>query len=218
MRGTSPMKLARRPVAIGAADPNWAGAAAAALDAAGIDVIEIVPEPNGLQETDAAVVVLAFDVDGLRMGVELCNVSVSVLAVGPKDMDLTIELLEVGALGYVDAEAGFGEIVAAVEQLLDGHAVVPPAALGTLLRRVVERRRSQRAEMERLDELTVREREVLDLVAAGLTNDAIAERLYISAGTARTHLQRVFRKLDVHTRADAVTFAARCGLDIGRGQ
>lgn len=212
------MKPSSRPVAIGATDPNWAGAAAAALDAAGIDVIEIVLEPGGLQETEAEVAVLAFDAEGLRAGVELSDPSVSVLAVGPKDMDLTIDLLEFGALGYLDAEAEFGEVVVAVEQLLDGHAVVPPAALGTLLRRVVERRRALRVEMERLDVLTAREREVLELVAGGLTNDAIAERLFISTATARTHLQRVFRKLDVHTRADAVAFAARCGLEIGRGE
>jgi DNA-binding NarL/FixJ family response regulator len=125
-----------------------------------------------------------------------------------------LELLEDGALGYLPDDSSFSEISRAVEHLLDGHAVVPPAALGTLLRRVVERRRVRSADAEALESLTPREREVFEYAARGRNNGAIAVALYISPATARTHLQRVYKKLDIHSRAEAVAFAARCGLDI----
>ncbi|NND03062.1 MAG: response regulator transcription factor [Acidimicrobiia bacterium] len=126
-----------------------------------------------------------------------------------------VELLEAGALGFLPDDAPFETIVDAVGQLAEGHAVVPPAALGTLLRRVVERRRIRAADAEALDELTTREREVFEHAARGRDNDAIAAELFISPATARTHLQRVFKKLGVHTRSEVVAFAARCGIDIG---
>ncbi len=84
--------------------------------------------------------------------------------------------------------------------------------LGGLLRHVVHRRRAARADLDRLATLTSRERDVLELVAGGLDRAAIAERLFISTDTVRTHLMRMFRKLDVHSQREAVAFAARCGL------
>jgi DNA-binding NarL/FixJ family response regulator len=203
-----------RRVAIGACDPNWAGAVTAALAGAGIEVVAIASEPLEIPVVGVTVAVLAFDADGLREGVQAVDVPAGVLAVGPDDMDLMVELLEAGALGYLLDDSGFDEITRAVEQLLGGHAVVPPAALGTLLRRVVDRRRARSADTVALESLTPREREVFESAARGCDNDAIAATLYISAATARTHLQRVFKKLGVHSRAEAVGFAVRCGLDI----
>ena len=203
-----------RRVAIGATDPVWAGAVSAALAGADIDVVGIALELHRVPTVGVAAVVLAFDADGLRSGVRALSVAAGVLAVGPDDLDLTVELLEAGALGYVPDDSGFEEITRAVGQLLDGHAVVPPAALGTLLRRVVERRRVRTADVAALESLTAREREVFECAARGRDNDAIAATLYISPATARTHLQRAFKKLDVHSRAEVVAFAVRAGIDI----
>ncbi len=202
-----------RSVAIGAADPIWAGAVSAALGAA-VDVASVVADPDALAGVGADVVVAAFDADGLRRTLEVVDIDVAVLAVGPDSMDVMVDVLEAGALGFLPDDCGFDEISHAVEQLLEGHAVVPPAALGSLLRRVVERRRIRAADAAALDTLTPREREVFEHAARGRDNDAIAADLFISPATARTHLERVFKKLGVHTRAEAVAFAARCGLDI----
>lgn len=203
-----------RRVAIGSEDANWAGALSAALAGVGVEVAAIASEPLQVSDIGISVVVLAFDPAGLRKGVTAVGSSVGVLAIGPNDMELMLELLEDGALGYLPDDSGFSEISRAVEHLLDGHAVVPPAALGTLLRRVVERRRVRREDAEALESLTPREREVFEYAARGRDNEAIADALFISPATARTHLQRVFKKLDIHSRAEAVAFAARCGLDI----
>lgn len=191
-------------VAVHAPHPNWVGAVSAALAAAGYHPVGADPE--------APVTVVGGDATDLREAVAAAPDTTLVLAVGPDDPEVMVELLEAGAFGYVLEEAGFERICEAVAQLLDGHAVVPPAMLGTLLRRIVVRRRVERGDAERLAALTGREREVLELVAQGCDNDAIADRLYISPATARTHLQRVFKKIDVHSRAEAVAFAARCGI------
>jgi DNA-binding NarL/FixJ family response regulator len=135
-----------------------------------------------------------------------------VLAVGEATSERMIAALEAGALGYVAATAPFDQIADGVRSVGDGHGVVPPLMLGALLRHVVHRRRAAQADLDRLVTLTVREREVLELVADGLDRAAIAQQLFISPDTVRTHLMRMFRKLDVHTQAEAVAFAARCGL------
>jgi DNA-binding NarL/FixJ family response regulator len=90
--------------------------------------------------------------------------------------------------------------------------LVKPFALDEFVARV--RRLLERAEGRTVLEsaLTTRELEVLRLVAEGLGRDAIAKRLFISPRTVGTHSERIFKKLDVHTRAEAVSFAYRHGL------
>jgi two-component system NarL family response regulator len=142
----------------------------------------------------------------------------AVLVLGTDDAATMVASLEAGAIGYLPRDSTLDEIARAVEAVAGGEAVVPPLMLGSLLRHVVRRRRTERADLERLLALTDRERQVFDLLAAGLDRGAIAERLFISVGTVRSHLQNLFRKLNVHTHAEAVGLAARCGLvitDIG---
>lgn len=203
-----------RTVSIGASDGIWAGAVAAALAGADLEVAAVVDSPDAVADFRSGVAVLAFAAEGLKRGLAVADADVDVLAIAPDDSELMIELLEAGALGFLPQDAGFEDITGAVQQLLEGHAVVPPAALGTLLRRIVERRRINAVDAAALESLTPREREVFEHAAQGRDNEGIAAILFISPATARTHLQRVFRKLDVHTRAEVVAFAARCGLDI----
>ena len=136
------------------------------------------------------------------------------LAIGPDDPNSMVEALETGVVGYLPTGSAFEDVADAVRAVADGQAVVPPAMLGALLRHVVRRRRADRASLQQLEALTDREREVFDMLAAGHDRATIAEALFISVGTVRSHLQRVFRKLDVHTHAEVVAFAARCGLAI----
>ena len=90
--------------------------------------------------------------------------------------------------------------------------VVKPFAVDEFVARV--RRLLERAEGRTISEsaLTPRELEVLNLVAEGLSRDQIASRLFISPRTAGTHIERIFRKLSVHSRAEAVSFAYQHGL------
>ena len=125
-----------------------------------------------------------------------------------------LDAVAAGATGVVEAEATFDEIANVIGQVAVGHAVVPPAMLGALLRSVVDRRRREREAQQELDVLTPREREVFEQAARGRDRDGIAGALFISPATARTHLQRVFAKLGIHSKAEAVALAARCGLNL----
>lgn len=189
-------------MAVTGLEPTFAGALSAFLSAQ--PSIEVV-DPN-----EAVVVIIGRPADAEPLFVE--RSVASILVVGPDDPQAMIAALEAGALGYLPDGSHLDQIASAVHSVSDGEAVVPPLMLGSLLRHVVHRRRAERAEIERLEQLTDREREVFDLLATGLDRSAIAERLFISVGTVRSHLQRVFRKLDVHSHAEAVAFAARCGI------
>jgi len=198
-------------VAIVAADGMFAGAMAAALAGRGFSVGAVAGSPTDIDLSSADVIVLASwtpaDVTSIAE-----HARPVVLIEGGSDEMLTA--IAAGAVGVVEADAAFDRIAETVHQVADGHAVVPPAMLGVLLRSVVERHRREREAMESLEVLTPREREVFELTARGQDRDQIAEKLFISPATARTHLQRVFAKLDIHSRAEAVALAARCGLDV----
>jgi len=128
------------------------------------------------------------------------------------DEDALLRAIETGADGYSSGVTGLSGLVEAIEAIARGESVVPPAMLGPLLRRLIERQREAAQAAERLVKLTPREREVLGLLVDGLDHEGIAEQLYISPETARTHLQRVLRKLGVRSRVEAITLVAQTGL------
>jgi DNA-binding NarL/FixJ family response regulator len=134
------------------------------------------------------------------------------LVLGPDDPGAMIDAIEQGAIGYLASGSPLDDVGRAVRTVAEGQAVVPPLMLGALLGHVVRRRRSERSHLDRLQTLSSREREVFDLLSSGLDRSGIATRLFISVGTVRSHMQRLFRKLDVHSQAEIVAFAARCGL------
>jgi two-component system, NarL family, response regulator DevR len=120
-----------------------------------------------------------------------------------------VHAIESGVDGYVADSASIGP---AIEALARGESVIPPAMLGPLLRRLIERQREAAAAAEQLVELTRREREVLSMLVDGLDQHAISRSLVVSPDTTRTHIQRVLRKLGVHSRREAVELVARTGL------
>jgi DNA-binding NarL/FixJ family response regulator len=136
-----------------------------------------------------------------------------VLGVGPSESEAMLAAFEAGAQGYVDIGASAAEIVQAARSVASGTAVVSPPLLGPLLRAVVDRRRKERSQRDTLAVLTLREREVFELAAKGFTRSQLATELIISPATARTHLQKLMAKLDIHSQAELVALAARCGLD-----
>jgi two-component system, NarL family, nitrate/nitrite response regulator NarL len=131
---------------------------------------------------------------------------------GEGSEDNLLHAIESGAAGYVTGEGGLAGVAEAIRCITRGEAVVPPAMLGPLLRRLISRQREAAEAAERLVTLTPREREVLSLLVEGRDVDGIAAALFISPETARTHVQRVLRKLGVHSRLEAITLVATTGL------
>ena len=142
--------------------------------------------------------------------------SVPVLFVGRgDDSSSMIACVEAGALGYADFEAPLESLVQAISSVVNGAPVIPPLMLGSLLKHVVERQRGHRRALARLDVLSNREREVFELTARGCDRQGVADALFISPATVRTHVQNTFRKLDLHSMAELVALAAECGLELG---
>jgi two-component system nitrate/nitrite response regulator NarL len=120
--------------------------------------------------------------------------------------------IEAGAAGIVRKSAHPEEIVSAVRRVRSGELAQPAQEIVALLRLLGAERERTREVQTTLDQLTPREREVLALLAEGLDNKAIAERLFISAETARAHVVRLLAKLNVESRLQAGLFAIRHGI------
>jgi DNA-binding NarL/FixJ family response regulator len=115
--------------------------------------------------------------------------------------------LRAGARGYLTKDAGAEQIRAAVEAVDRGEAALDPAIQHHVLAAV-----STPQAAESPDDLTPREIEVLGLIAAGLTNTEIAERLVVSAATVKSHVNHIFAKIGARDRAQAVVYAYANGL------
>lgn len=125
-----------------------------------------------------------------------------------KDDSTIIAAVQAGARGYLLKEATPDEIVRAVGGVAAGQVVFGGAAAARVLASLGERNRAVRG----VPDLTDREAEVLGLMAQGLTNAAIAERLYLSDKTVRNHVSNIFTKLGVSDRAAAVARARDVGF------
>lgn len=119
-----------------------------------------------------------------------------------------IEALRAGARGYLTKDAGADEIQQALWQLVQGQAAIDPAVQHHLLDAIAQTRVDEGPQ----DGLTAREAEVLSLIAGGLTNKQIAERLFVNESTVKTHINHLFAKIGVQDRAQAVTYAYQRGL------
>ena len=119
--------------------------------------------------------------------------------------------LRAGARGYLTKDAGAAEIRAAVEAVARGEAALDPSVQHHVVAALAGGG-SVAPPSELPDELTPREAEVLGLIAEGLTNAEIAERLVVSNATVKSHVNHIFAKLGVRDRAQAVVFAYSNGL------
>ena len=129
------------------------------------------------------------------------------------DETVLVAAIEAGCCGFLTKHKSAQDVVAAVRLAAAGEALISPDMLVRLLPRL---RRSS-PEHQLGSDLTAREREVLGLLADGLSSEAIAARLYLSANTVRNHVQSVLTKLGAHSRLEAVSIAARAGLLDRRG-
>ena len=125
------------------------------------------------------------------------------LYTGSSDEELLFSGLDSGAQGYALKDGSPRELVEALDQVARGGSYVDPRLRPALL---------SRRSTERLPSLSNREREVLDLLAQGLTGEQVAERLVLSAETIKTHIRNAMTKLEAHTRVHAIAIALREGF------
>lgn len=120
--------------------------------------------------------------------------------------------LQAGALGYLTKDAGADEIAEAIRAVAAGRTHLDPAVQQRLVAAVLESAPRAARAGDAPDDLTPREVEVLRLIADGLSNAEIAERLVVSAATVKTHVNRIFSKTGARDRAQAVRYAYASGL------
>ena len=128
-----------------------------------------------------------------------------------EDESYVFKLLRAGASGYVLKRAAAHDLVQAVRAAAKGEAFLYPS----VARKVVEdylKRVEAGEERERYDGLTEREKEILTHIAEGLSNQQIAQKLYISIKTVQTHRAHILEKLGLHDRTELVRYAIRKGL------
>jgi DNA-binding NarL/FixJ family response regulator len=126
--------------------------------------------------------------------------------------DYVYEALRLGASGFMLKDAPADELIRAVRVVAAGDALLAPSITRRMIEEATRRRSNVRSEPPQLRALTPREREVLELIAKGLSNHEIAERLYLAEQTVKTHVGRVFAKLQLRDRAQAVVFAYEAGV------
>ncbi|HSO26891.1 MAG TPA: response regulator transcription factor [Anaerolineales bacterium] len=156
-----------------------------------------------------------------RLRVSCAHAKILVLTVH-EDKQYFFEMLAAGALGYVSKQSAAEELVAAIRTVAQGLVYLQPALARWLLedyrRLLIEYQPDTggfEAPEERqpgLDELSKRERQVVELVAEGLTSNEVGEQLGISPKTVARHRERIMHKLNLHSSTELVKFAIRTGL------
>jgi DNA-binding NarL/FixJ family response regulator len=159
-----------------------------------------MPEMDGLAATRAIAADLA-----------LATVRVVVLTTFELD-EYVFEAMRAGASGFLVKHTEPAELVRAVRVVADGEALLSPSVTRRLVSEFAARTKPSSGASTALAELTMREREVMALVAEGLTNAEIGERLFMSPATARTHVSRILTKLGARDRTQLVVMAYESGL------
>jgi DNA-binding NarL/FixJ family response regulator len=154
-----------------------------------------MPELNGLEATRQII---------------KANPETGILVITMFDDDTVIAAMRAGARGYILKGSEGSETLRAIRAVANGEGIFSPVIADRMMSFI-----SRPAEVERnrpFPELTSREYEVLALIAAGLTNTAIAERLVLSPKTVRNHVSNIFGKMEVSDRAKAIVRAREAGL------
>jgi DNA-binding NarL/FixJ family response regulator len=167
-------------------------------------------------ETDVVVMDIRMPVlDGVEATRRICagpdGPRVLVLTTFDTDED-AFAALQAGASGFLLKNAPPEQLLDAIRVVAAGESVVAPRITRALLDRFSGQLTLPGHADERLASLTDREREVLELVAAGLSNTEIAGRLFVAEGTVKTHFGRILAKLELRDRVQAVVFAYEIGL------
>lgn len=153
--------------------------------------------------------------DGLaatrRIRDEIPGTQVIVLTTYDLD-DYVFEAIRAGAAGFFLKDGDAEDLIRGIEAVRSGDALMAPSALRRLIGEFAAVPQPDQAAAEAIARLTDREREVLRLLAAGLANAEISERLFVGVGTVKTHVSSLLAKLGVRDRTQAVVVAYRGGL------
>ncbi len=147
---------------------------------------------------------------------ELAGVRILILTTFESD-EYVFEALRAGASGFLLKDTDPAELLRAVRVVAGGEALLAPSVTRRLIADYATRPEPALSVPTQLEELTAREREVMALVAEGLSNDEIAQRLVVSPATAKTHVSRTMLKLGARDRAQLVVIAYRTGLVRAKG-
>jgi DNA-binding NarL/FixJ family response regulator len=189
------------------------------------DAIELVGEANDGREAAYRVRLLNPDVvlmdvrmpdlDGISATRELTaahpEVKVVILTTFEQD-DYIFGALSAGASGFLLKRTRPEELIAAIHTIAAGDSLLSPSVTSRVVERMAGQPQPDAARDARIEELTPRETEVLELVARGRSNTEIAAELVIEESTVKTHVKRVLAKLDARDRVQAVIFAYESGL------
>jgi DNA-binding NarL/FixJ family response regulator len=192
-----------------------------------VDDIEVVAEaPNGREAIEQIrthqIDVVLMDIrmpvmDGIQAtqaissDPKLLQTKVIVLTTFPED-EYVIEAIRNGASGFLVKDSEPSELIDAVRVVHRGDALLSPSITRRLIATIASRSSPSAVDVSALDALTDREREILALVGSGLNNDEIAEKLYLSPLTAKTHVSHIMMKLKARDRARLVITAYETGL------
>jgi DNA-binding NarL/FixJ family response regulator len=150
-------------------------------------------------------------IDATRKIKELSPSTKVVIMTAHDEDRLLVEAVEAGASGFLSKDEAAEELLSAAKAAAEGEVLIDPATLTRLLAQVAREREARREASMLLDDLTDREREILQLLAEGMRNDDIATKLFISPQTVQTHVRNILGKLRVHSKLEAVAFAVKHG-------
>lgn len=201
---------------------SFADALGVALDSQpDIDVVGTASTPWAAREAlrePVDIALIDIDLDG-HSGLTLAKDIIThfpqtrvVMITGQAEPDALRQALEMRVAGFVLKSVPLDELVATVRSANGGQVALPAPLLAAVVEQQEENRRRGDETSELRRHLTDREIEMLELLAAGMSTKEIAERLYLSVNTVRTHIQNVLSKLDAHSRLEAVSHAISTGL------
>jgi two-component system, NarL family, response regulator LiaR len=150
-------------------------------------------------------------IDATRRIKEISPATKVVIITAHDEDRLLVEAVEAGASGFLGKGEAAEEVLSAAKAAAEGEVLIDPATLTRLLAQVAREREAHREATMLLDDLTDREREILQLLAEGMRNDGIAQKLFISPQTVQTHVRNILGKLRVHAKLEAVAFAVKHG-------
>jgi DNA-binding NarL/FixJ family response regulator len=160
------------------------------------------------------------DLDGISATRELSRVApavrVLILTTFEQD-DYVFGGLRAGASGFLLKRTRPEELIAAVHTIAGGDSLLSPSVTRRVIDRMAQQPTPDLADQTKLDHLTAREREVLELIARGLSNREIASALVVEESTIRTHVKRTLVKLELRDRIQAVIYAYENGLTRAAG-
>jgi DNA-binding NarL/FixJ family response regulator len=156
------------------------------------------------------------DLDGIAATRELGQVApgvrVLILTTFEQD-DYVFGALRAGASGFLLKRTRPEELIAAVQTIAAGDSLLSPSVTRRVIDRMAQQPTPELIDQAGLEELTPREREVLELVARGMSNREIAAALVVEESTIRSHVKRILMKLDLRDRVQVVIFAYESGLN-----